>query len=377
MFFLLAIIVPGATAPAQVGFIPINWNGTNYRFPIFPSTRDAILSTGITVSNVGNAQSLLFDAAAGEFYALKAGTNITFSVDVDNNIVINSTSGLAKMEVVDVQEFAVSANWTKPGTGEYVGIILVGGGGGGASGVGNSATASGGTGGGNGQTTLVLGIDIGDLGATEAVVIGAGGAGGALSAGALNAGASGGNSTFHIITAIGGGGSTTSAAATTAPKIAGLSNFTPVHTAEFLSIDNTQTPICGRGDDSYPGGDNVYRLTLASKTIAFSQPGGGGGKITAGPTFNVGGEGCSIKGLSSTTSAAGTAGQTGMQWTEWAASGGGGGSTTSTLLNGTAGGDGLLGSGGGGGSGGYTGRNSGAGGNGGDGYAYIFTYNLV
>ena len=100
---------------------------------------------------------------------------------------------------VDIQEFTSSGTWTKPAGATFVKVEIWGAGGGGSTTDVTQEPSEGG--GGGGYMTRVFAAD--DLGATEPIVIGAGGAGGA--GGGANSGADGGNSTFSDkITVYGG-----------------------------------------------------------------------------------------------------------------------------------------------------------------------------
>ena len=95
--------------------------------------------------------------------------------------LINQLVTALAAQSTDVQTFAAGAHvWTKPAGAKRVEVFLIGGAGGGGSGrKGLTATARGGGGGGSGGRCAGLWFDATALGATENLVVGAGGVGGA------------------------------------------------------------------------------------------------------------------------------------------------------------------------------------------------------
>ncbi len=227
----------------------------------------------------------------------EAGTNNT--VPMTPLRVAQAIAALAKAS--DYQVFTASGTWTKP-TG-YVSTSLVlidlfGGGGGGGNSTGTSASANGGCGGGYYGFITTLGA----LGATEAVVVGAGG-----TAGVAGAGTAGGNSTFAGKTALGGPGGLVSASDIIALRVAPTA-------IEFFNYwdggDGGGTPSGapvaggnsmygggggggdGTDDNGSAGGTSVYGGAGGASAnsgsgqiaVAGSVPGGGGGaaSVTGG-----------------------------------------------------------------------------------------------
>jgi hypothetical protein len=102
-----------------------------------------------------------------------------------------------------IQVFLTSGTWTKPSDGTLTTVrrYVYGSGGGGGSGISAGTNRHGGGGGGGGELSFDE-LDIGDMGATETVVVGVGGTG---AAGVTNAGGlTGSNGTNSSITATGG-----------------------------------------------------------------------------------------------------------------------------------------------------------------------------
>lgn len=156
-------------------------------------------------------------------------------------------------EVVDIQEFTSSGIWTKPATGARVLVQIWGAGGSG----GRAGAGNGGGGGGGGAYTEVW-FNIGDLGVTETVTIGAGGA--AITVDETD-GNTGGNTTFGSLLSIFGGGG---------------------------GGGNTATDGAGGGG----GGLNSAGISATGLT-----PGGGGAPLGGSPSTFGGGDGSPVEGL--------------------------------------------------------------------------------
>lgn len=240
---------------------------------------------------------------------------------------------------VDAQRFNSSGTWTKPsGFSEDCPVLVRGWGGGGS----GASSTSGGAGGGGGGGYNEIWLTLSDLGATETVTVGGGGA----SVGATNAnGNPGANTTLgSLFTAYaggagristsggGGGGGTISAAATLGPTPGG----------PLIISDTTLPSYLGSGGISAVGWDGWFH--------GGGGGGGGGTPFAGGNSVNggAGGGGCSTTAASSggTSIAGGNGGAgavDGANGTPGVQPGGGGGAAefTASAVSG-AGADGAL-----------------------------------
>jgi len=205
--------------------------------------------------------------------------------------------------VADYKEYLSSDTWTKPSGCSYAYVESIGGGGGGA-----GATPGDVGGGGGGGFSFAL-FKAADLASTEAVTIGAGGAGGSA-----GAGSAGGNTTFgSLLTARGGEGGSLNTAPAQSGDYAGSSIFSYAVSSwssgsgaptsgSTSGIDGGSCIMggagggggdsvsSGSGGSSLKGGNGGSGRTTAGTATAGSQPGGGGGGAYNG-TGGAGGAG--------------------------------------------------------------------------------------
>lgn len=285
--------------------------------------------------------------------------------DVSSSVSAAASSAL----VVDV--FTESGTWTKRAGVTAVDVYVIAGGGGGGSGR-RDATGTvrcGGGGGGGGGLTRRL-ITGAFLGATEPVIVGTGGLGGAAvttDATNGNAGSNGTASQFGALaltaranTGTGGGGGTNSGGT------AGTGNSGGSNSGGFGGAAQ------GAGGVGAAGAIGVPAYGSATG-------GGAGGGLTTGDVETAGGAGGNT-GLinpgaagASNGGAGGNGGSTSSNNPAGGAGGGGGGSNVGGV-GGTGGNGGLYGAGGGGGGASDNGNASGAGGNGAAGIVVVVNY---
>lgn len=274
----------------------------------------------------------------------------------------------------DVQVFTADGTWTKPAGKTVTEVFIIGAGGGGGSG-GRGFSKSGG-GGAGGAAYQKAKFRISNLGATEAVTVGAGGSG-AASLTADGDGTAGGNgepSTFGSwLTANGGAAGSGGGDSFGDAGPGGINSVTSNQYADDIFNGGSG----GAGDDTSPGvaGGAITWTTMHAATPIFGGTGGGGG---GGDGATAGGAGGARLDLAGGTAGAINGGATGAGNSSTndflpGTGGGGSGGSSSAGTNSAAGGIGGRGAGGGGGGASETG-NSGAGGLGGDGCVIVISY---
>jgi hypothetical protein len=292
------------------------------------------------------------------------------SLDTNGNFTLGS------LPVSDVKYYTSNATWTNPypSSSRRVFVRLVGGGGGGGSGRRSAAgTIRCGGGGGAAGGLVEFWTLTTELGATQSVVIGAGGAGGAAVSAITtngNAGTVGGSTSFAGTVAIGGNAGA-----------GGNDGNGPGGTSQGGALVVGVT-----AQSNTPGGNAGAAGASGSAVpaISFLAPtgGGGGGGLDVDNTNRLGGAGGAI-GTAAAMSvlAGGTGGAVGGgnggngNAGRGSGTGGGGGGSINTGNGGNGGNGGGFGSGGGGGAAGTNSiGSSGAGGNGRSGYALIIVY---
>jgi hypothetical protein len=238
---------------------------------------------------------------------------------------------LNKFNTVDRQQFDSSGTWTKPAFGAFA--LIQAWGGGGSGGRGGAGDAGGGAGGGSYVERWML---LSDLGSSETVTIGAGGASRTTDD---TDGQAGGNTTFGAhVTAYGGGGGSGSGTANGGGGGGGMlgagASSAGSSTGGAGGAPKTATGPVGAGGGGAGGQGGSGTAAGSITEHAFMGGGGGGGGSEVAPTGNQG------------------AGMTSIY-------GGGGGGGGSSTTNAAAGGSSLHG--GAGGAGGFDANNAVAG----------------
>jgi len=319
-------------------------------------------------------------SGAGDFEEITLGSGLSMS----GTTLSASGSGGGS---VDVQFFTADGTWTNPSpsTPKTVKVVMCGGGGGGGGGARASwLTARCGGGGGAAGAVVEFSSYTTQLSSTQAVVVGAGGAGGqalvhpTISAG--NIGGNGGTSSVFGVSAQGGGGGAAGLATGSASGAAGGTNVASSNNVGLA----VSTPSAGGAGKGNGQGASV---TGTDVTSLVPTGGGGGGGLDSNNTAaagarggNQGNSGVSILN-GGAFGAVATAGGSGSGIRLFGTGGGGGGAAAAAAA-GNGGNGGGFGAGGGGGGTVQGSSNvpandvypSGAGGNGSQGFVLILTY---
>jgi len=279
-------------------------------------------------------------------------------------------SQVATSAGVDIQEFTADGTWTKPAGAKTVDVYLFGAGGGGGSG--NSADNNGNGGGGGGGGGFVYKRFRADaLSATEAVVVGVGGTGGASVSSGTNPGlngTAGEASSFGTNLLVANGGSLGVGGASGDPGDAGAGG------TQTLGEATAAGGAGGAGGGAGSGGSAASDLTTG---VPSPRGGGGGGGCNGANTSGGAGGGFSGSYVKAGGAAATAGAATDSDLLIGGVGGGGGGGKFSAGTADSGGAGGFPGGGGGGGGSKDTTPDagaSGAGGNGADGLVVVISY---
>ncbi len=310
-FLLAAIGTPSFAAETLLtwgidrGFSPFPFCAyfTRSVCPVFGK----MISTGVVQLNLQGTTSgsatILTQAAAGSgVITLPDGVG-TAAINATAPLNLAPVTGMltySNPNVITRQNFTASGTYT-PNVNMVKALVrCLGGGGGGGGASGTAATESSGGGGGSGSYSEVT-VTAAQVGASQAVTIGAGGAGGAAGA---NPGANGGQSSLgSLCTANGGNGGGAATAGTGAAGgtggAAGIGGLAAAGNDGGQGLGATITTVdgvSGYGAGSHLGGGARGRKAAAGNAVAGIAgtnygAGGSGGQVNAVASTAAGGDG--------------------------------------------------------------------------------------
>jgi hypothetical protein len=310
---------------------------------------------GLTLGTASLQWADLFLASGAVINFNNGNATLTHSADTLNFSVTNLQHGGVALATANdvqganIQAFTASGTWTKPSGYDATCPVLIRAWGGGGSG---SRTATGFPSGGGGGAYTEVWRQLSELGATETVTIGAGGAAQTTD----SAGVDGGNTTFgSLVTAYGGGGGNGIGGANGGGGGGGIASAGTSAGAGGGLLGGVSAADAAGTDSLFGGGGGGDGATTASHAGGSSVYGGGGGGGGSGDSSTGANGGNSVYGGGGggAGSDGGTGGSGGSSVHGGDGGGGGGGATPGTA-----------GSQPGGGGGGSDAANSGAGGDG-------------
>jgi hypothetical protein len=325
---------------------------TTTRGIVLMSTAPSEAGTAIVVATTDPKYTKI-DSVPDAFVSVSTGAG-----DAGSGVVLNASgvldSSFVNTSLTRTYNYADSpATWTKPTGLRSLFVEIWGAGGGGGNGVSNGNTRGSGSGGGGGgyYSRLFLASE---LGSTETIIIGAGGA----------AQTAGGDTTFgSLITAKGGSaGQVGSSLGNTGGAGGGVG---------LAQSDGGGAGVSkAAGQPSENGGGAGGAANEGAGGAGGQSKNGGGGGGAGGEQANAGGAGGSRTTSTFSTGGGGAGGASGVNGTAGSTFGYGGGGGGGRA-NGAAGG---LAGGGGGGGHGYSSGTAGTGGTGGNGYARLIEF---